>query len=96
MLSFISQAAVFLITLFCLVYIRIYFATSYLGGCPRVGRPGVLGYVLEALRYIIDAESVIVEGRAKFNHKPFVLPTLVGCPVLRSQQISNDVTGPGM
>ena len=80
------------------MYIRIYFATSYLGGCPHVGRPGVLGYVLEALRYIIDAEFVREEGRAlaRFNHKPFVIPTLVGCPVLRSQQISNDATGPGM
>lgn len=77
MLSFISLAAIFFIALFCLAYVRIYLATSYLGGCPRVGRSGVLGYVIEALRYTLDAESVILKGRARFNHKPFVIPTLV-------------------
>lgn len=82
MLSFISQVAVFFIALSCLVYVRIYLATSYLGGCPRVGRSGVLGYILEALRYTLDPESVILEGRARFNHKPFVIPTLVDCPAL--------------
>ena len=77
MLSFISQAAIFVIALFCLAYVRIYLAISYLGGCPRVGRSGVLGYIREALRYALDAESVILEGRASFSHKPFVIPTLV-------------------
>lgn len=84
MLSFISQATVFFIALFCLAYVRIYLATSYLGGCPRVGRSGVLGYVMEALRYTFDPESVILKGRARFNHKPFVIPTLVDCSVLMS------------
>jgi len=77
MLSFFSQAAIFFIVLFCLAYVRIYRATSYLGGCPRVGRPGVLGYIIEALRFTLDSESVILEGKASFSNKPFVIPTLV-------------------
>ena len=81
MLSFISLAPIFFIALFCLAYVRIYLATSYLGGCPRVGRSGVLGYVVEALRYALDAESVILKGRVRFNHKPFVIPTLVNYSV---------------
>ena len=77
MLSLISLAAIFSFAFFCLAYVRIYLATSHLGGCPRVGSSGVLGYVIEALRYTLDAESVILKGRARFNHKPFVIPTLV-------------------
>ena len=84
MLSFISQAAAFLVALFCLTYVRIYLATSFLGGCPRVGRSGVFGYIIEAFRYTFDPESVILRGRARFNNKPFVIPTLVDCPLLRS------------
>lgn len=77
MLSFISLAAIFFIALFSLAYVRIYLAISYLGGCPRVGRSGVLGYIIEAFRYTLHTESVILEGRAKFSLKPFVVPTLV-------------------
>ena len=67
----------FFIALFCLAYVRIYLVTSYLGGCPRIGRSGVLGYIIEAVRFPLDAESAILKGRAMFNLKPFVIPTLV-------------------
>ena len=82
MLSFFSYAALFFIALFCLAYVRIYRATSFLGGCPRVGKSGVLGYIIEALRFALDSESVILEGKLRFSNKPFVIPTLVDCIAL--------------
>jgi len=67
--------AVFLI----LAYVRLSRAISYSGGVPRVGKPGVLGYIQTALKWTIDGESIILEGRKKYSNKPFVIPTLESC-----------------
>lgn len=62
------------------VYVRLSRVTSYVGGIPRVGDPGVLGYLRTALRYTVDAESVILESRKAFPGRPFALPTFVWHP----------------
>jgi hypothetical protein len=59
-----------------LVYVRILHGISYSGGVPRLGKPGVWGYISTALRWTIDAESVILEGRSKFCGRPYTIPTL--------------------
>lgn len=50
---------------------------AYTGGVPRVGPSGVIGYIITALQYTLNAESIIVQGRAEFSGRPFVIPTLV-------------------
>jgi len=59
-----------------LSYFRITRAIMYSGGVPRVGGGGVLGYMITALRYTLDAEPIILKGRADFGGRPFVIPTL--------------------
>lgn len=60
-----------------LIYLRIERYINYPGSIPRVGKPGVVGFMLTALRYTIDAEAVISEGKAEYGDKPFTVPTLV-------------------
>ncbi|PPR07416.1 hypothetical protein CVT26_013732 [Gymnopilus dilepis] len=76
MLDFFSQAALLSLLLLALAYVRLARAISYSGGVPRVGSPGVLGYIQTALKWTIHAEDVIKEGRQQFFGKPFVIPTL--------------------
>ena len=57
-------------------YIRLTQAITYSGGIPRVGGLGVVGYIVTALRFTLDAESVISEGKTLFSGCPFVIPTL--------------------
>ena len=59
------------------LYFRLARAIAYKGGVPRFGKPGVLGYIRAALRWTLDAEALIVEGRKQFNNGPFVIPMLV-------------------
>ncbi|KAF8658273.1 hypothetical protein AX16_002049 [Volvariella volvacea WC 439] len=59
-------------------YYRLVRAISYSGGVPRVGRPGVIGYIIAATQYTLDAESIINEGREAFGGRPFAVPTLNG------------------
>lgn len=59
------------------IYARIYRHTNYQGSIPRIGEPGVLGFILTALRYTVDAKAVILEGKAKYGDQPFIVPTLV-------------------
>ncbi|KAF5386049.1 hypothetical protein D9615_002542 [Tricholomella constricta] len=66
------------LTFFVTLYFRISRDITYAGGVSRVGPPGVLGYIVTAFRYTFDAEAVILEGRAAFSGKPFVIPTLAG------------------
>lgn len=75
-LSFYALAT--LTAVIYLAYLRLERGISYPGGVPRVGGPGVLGYISTALRYTFDAEPVIIEGREKFSGRPFVVPTLAG------------------
>lgn len=77
MFEILTYAAVFCLMLFALTYARLAYAISQTGGVPRVGKPGVLGFISTALRYTTDAYPVILEGRAKFSGRPFILPTLV-------------------
>ncbi|KAF9452384.1 hypothetical protein P691DRAFT_237004 [Macrolepiota fuliginosa MF-IS2] len=68
------------------IYVRIYRYINYPCSIPRVGKPGVLGFILTAVRYTADPEAVIAEGRAKYGNQPFTVPTLVirvllPCPV---------------
>ncbi|GLB37078.1 putative cytochrome p450 [Lyophyllum shimeji] len=67
-----------LLSLLVITYFRISRGISYRGGVPRVGPPGVLGYIKTALQYTFDAELVITKGRADFSGKAFVIPTLSG------------------
>jgi len=67
-----------LLSLLIITYYRISRGISYSGGVPRVGKPGVLGYLQTALQFTFDAEPVILKGRADFSGKPFAIPTLVG------------------
>ena len=83
MLDFFSQAALLSLLLLALAYVRLARAISYSGGVPRVGSPGVLGYIQTALKWTIHAEDVIKEGRQQFFGKPFVIPTLVSLFVLK-------------
>ena len=64
-------------SLLTVLYFRLARATAYEGGVPRFGKPGVLGYIQAALRWTLDAEALIVEGRKQFNNGPFVIPMLV-------------------
>lgn len=61
------------------VYLRLAKAISYTGGVPRVGKPGVLGYIQTAFRWVLEGEPVIIEGRKQFNGAPFVIPSLESC-----------------
>lgn len=76
-LQVILVTAIFL----TLLYIYLYHAISYSGGVPRFGKSGVLGYIQAALRWTVDAESVILEGRKQFRNGPFVIPTMACIPV---------------
>jgi len=63
--------------LLTVLYFRLARAIAYEGGVPRFGKPGVLGYIQAALRWTLDAEALIIEGRKQFNNGPFVIPMLV-------------------
>jgi hypothetical protein len=76
MLDFFSQSILLFFVCLILTYARLSRAISYSGGVPRVGKPGVLGYIQTALRWTIDGESIILEGRKQFSNRPFVIPTL--------------------
>ncbi|THU98667.1 cytochrome P450 [Dendrothele bispora CBS 962.96] len=53
-------------------------ATSYSGGLPCIGEPGILGYLNSAIRCRADMKGVLEEGRARFNGRPFVIRTFSG------------------
>jgi len=76
MLNLAIVVAALVVAVVLLVYVRILQGTSYSGGVPRLGKPGVWGYISTALRWTIDAESVIMEGRSKFSGRPYTIPTL--------------------
>ena len=76
MLNLATVIAALVVAVVILVYVRILQGTSYSGGVPRLGKPGVWGYISTALRWTIDAESVILEGRSKFSGRPYTIPTL--------------------
>lgn len=78
MLNLATVVAALVVAVVLLVYVRILQGTSYSGGVPRIGKPGVWGYISTALRWTIDAESVILEGRSKFSGRPYTIPTLSG------------------
>jgi len=59
-----------------LSYVRLVRAISYSGGVPRFGKPGLLGYIKTALRYTMESDAVVLEGRTQFGGRPFVIPTL--------------------
>lgn len=77
MLILLYNALAALLAITALTYFRILRGISYTGGVPRVGSPGVLGYIVTALKYTFNATSIIAEGRSQFSGRPFVLPTLV-------------------
>ncbi|KAF9049732.1 cytochrome P450 [Panaeolus papilionaceus] len=76
--SLLTQLGLFTATALVLLYARIARGISYSGGVPRVGKPGVLGYLRTALRWTVDGGTVIAEGRHKYGGKPFVVPMLSG------------------
>ena len=76
MLNLATVVAALVAAVALLVYVRILQGISYSGGVPRLGKPGVWGYISTALRWTIDAESVILEGRSKFPGRPYTIPTL--------------------
>jgi hypothetical protein len=59
------------------MYLRLWRYITYSSTVPRIGRPGVVGFVLTALKYTLDAESIIHEGKMRYGNKPFTIPTLV-------------------
>jgi hypothetical protein len=69
MLDFFSQSILLFFVCLILTYARLSRAISYSGGVPRVGKPGVLGYIQTALRWTIDGESIILEGRKQFSNQ---------------------------
>jgi len=77
---------IFLVTaaILTVLYFRVARAIAYEGGVPRFGKPGVLGYIQAALRWTLDADGLIVEGRKQFKNGPFVIPMLVShwCQIL--------------
>ena len=77
MLSFFLQAIILFVFFLGLAYARLSRSISYSGGVPRIGKPGFLGYIQTALRWTLDTESLIIEGRAAFCGRPFVIPTFV-------------------
>ena len=64
-------------SLLAVLYFRLARAIAYEGGVPCFGKPGVLGHIQAALRWTLDAEGLIIEGRKQFNNGPFVIPMLV-------------------
>lgn len=66
-------------------------------GLPRIGKPGVIGYISSALRFILHAEECLDEGWKQFSGRPFVLPALGGPVVvlgpehLERLRVSNDM-----
>lgn len=82
MSAFVAQGLTPAILLFlgfvCYVYGRVHSYVNYSGSIPRVGRTGVIGFLVTALRYTVDAETVIREGKAKYADQPFAVPTLAG------------------
>ncbi len=79
MLGFFSQAILLLVFLLGLAYARLLKSISYSGGVPRIGKPGLIGYIQTAFRWTLDTENLIKEGRAVFSKKPFVIPTFASC-----------------
>lgn len=77
MLGFFSQATLLFVFLLGLAYVRLSRSISYSGGVPRIGKTGLLGYIQTSLRWTLDTETLILEGRAAFFGRPFVIPTFV-------------------
>ncbi|KAF8888638.1 cytochrome P450 [Infundibulicybe gibba] len=61
-----------------LFYLYLARALTYPGGVPRVGPPGVRGYITTALRYVLHAADILREGKSQFDGRPFAIPTLSG------------------
>lgn len=47
-------------------------------GIPRIGKPGIIGYISTQFRYVLHGEECLREGYEQFSGRPFVLPTLAG------------------
>lgn len=82
MISILAVAAIALL----IAYYITRRVTSQSLDLPRVGQPGLIGYLSAALRFTLHAENLIVEGREKFCGQPFVLPTLAGSVILLSPE----------
>jgi hypothetical protein len=83
---------VLLATFVCLGYIRLARAITYAGGIPRVGGSGIIGYIATALRWTLDAPSVIMEGKMHYPGRPFVIPTLASVFVIFPTRIESSYT----
>lgn len=88
MLGFFSQAVLLFTVLLGLAYARLSRSISYSGGVPRVGKSGLIGYIQTALRWTLDTEALILEGRKAFLRKPFVIPTFASRRFSRDYQLS--------
>ncbi|KAF9061652.1 cytochrome P450 [Rhodocollybia butyracea] len=60
------------------LYYRLYQATSYSGGLPCIGEPGILGFLNAAVRCRADMKGVLEEGRMRWGGRPFVVRTFSG------------------
>jgi len=47
-------------------------------GLPRIGKPGIIGYISSASRFVLHADECLEEGWKQFSGRPFVVPTLGG------------------
>lgn len=53
-------------------------ATRKPAGIPRIGKPGIIGYISTAFRYTLHGLECMKEGHEQFSGRPFALPTLAG------------------
>lgn len=94
-LSMAVLAAVFI------AYLRLLKVTAVPPGIPRLGIPGLTGYLYTALRYTLDAEPVMKSGREQFSGHPYAVPTLAGSVIvlgpeyLELLRASNDTVASG-
>jgi hypothetical protein len=79
MSAFVTQVLplVVLLLLGFFTYTRIHNYVNYPGSIPCIGKRGVFGFMISALRYTANAEAIILEGKAKYGNQPFAVPTLV-------------------
>lgn len=56
-------------------------------GIPRVGAPGLIGYIRTALAFTVNAENLLSEGCTKFSGRPFAVPTLAGLLIILGPEL---------
>ena len=65
---------------------------------PVIGRPDIIGFIYNAIRFTLDSRVVLREGREKFQGQPFLVPTLSGYVIVLGREhadllrLSNDKT----